>query len=106
MRRSAKTAVIVVSVLFAYALSPAHLLGQFGQRPGPPPVRLHGNPSPRANQTGNAKQIPLHALQQPLASQKPPVIGFGDSNPIFPTELSYASGGLGANSVAAGDFNG
>lgn len=107
MRRPVKTAVIVVSVLFAYALGPVHLLGQFGQRPGLPPVRSHVNPSPRANQTGNAKQKPLHALENPLAApQKPPVIGFGGSNPIFPTGLSYSSGGLGANSVAAGDFNG
>src|SRR5579862_3363047 len=106
MRPSARTAIIVVSVLFAYALSPVHLLGQFSQRPGPPQVRSHGNPAPRVNSITNAKQKPLPALQKSLAPQQPPVIGFGGSNPIFPTELSYASGGIGAQSVAAGDFNG
>ena len=106
MRSSARTAIILVSVLFTYALSAVPLLGQFGQRPGPPQVRSHGNPSPRVNPITNAKQKHLPVVQKSLTPQKPPVIGFGGSNPIFPTELSYASGGLAATSVAAGDFNG
>jgi hypothetical protein len=101
MRQQVRTAMIVFSVLFTCTVLPLHLHGQ-RQRPQ---VSSPRNPSPRGKRS-DARGNAAHSLQKPLGGlQKPFMIGFGGSNPIFSMELSYDSGGLQAQSVAVGDFN-